>query len=232
MSRRRGAAAMAGMVLAAAGAVIGGAAAGEAHAQDGDGATLPAWIKTLFGYYAAGDIGDGEIIAALEYLINGGVISVSTGAASEPAAGAGGTMSEEAKSLAMQADIAECLGDENRVMIAAWELDVRATRDYTTVEYEAEMQDLITAGRASVQATDAWAAVARQAAADGTITAAERTKITAADDDMAAADADVYEAFMATAAGQMMDAMGGMMDGMIEGYLQMDAISGDATECY
>lgn len=228
MGRRRN---MSYTVIAAvaAAAVIGaggGAVIGAAHAQDGGDVTLPTWIKTLFGFYAAGDIGDGEIIRALEYLINDGVINVGSGEAAATA------MSEEAKSLTLQADIAECLADESRTLIAGWELNLRAARDYTSDEYGAEMRDMITAGRASVQATDAWATMARQAAADGKITAAERTEITAADDYMAAADADLFDAMMNTAAGQFMGAFTDSDSGFFEGMLQAYSITGGETECY
>ena len=235
MSRRRGVAAMAGIALAVA-AVIGGAAAGgAAHAQDGDSdGALPTWIKTLFGFYAAGDIGDGEIIAALEYLINDGVINVGAAGAGGPAEreAAAADMSAEAKSLVTQAEIAECMADELEYAAAAWALDVKSTRAYTSDEYTASMTRLVSASTNSVQATDAWAAAVRQAAADGTISAADRTTISAAEATMAAADAAAYDAFMSTAAGQF---MGSLMDpaaGYNELLLQELALSGSETECY
>ena len=234
MNVRRGAALVAAVALAAA---AGGVAAGgvAAHAAlDEGGAPIPAWVKTVFGYYVAGDIGDGELIGALQYLIDLGVIILPSGdgaADDEPAPAA--AMSEEAKSLARQADIAECLADESRGMVAGWELDIRAARDYTSDEYAAEMRGMVTAGRASVQATEAWAAVARQAAADGSITAAERGDIAAADDDMAAADADLYDAMMNTAAGQFVGAMAnGGTGGFFEALMQTTVIAGAETECY
>lgn len=222
------------MALVGAAVMYGGAA----HAAQ-EGGAIPEWIKTVFGYYAAGQITDGELIGALQYLIGAGVITLPAaaggagGGASEPAtAPSPAAMSEEARSLARQADVAECLADESRTMIAGWELDARASRGYTSDEYEQEMRDMITAGRASVQATEAWAAVARQAAADGSITAAERADISAADNDMAAADAAVYNALMSTAAGQLIGAFTDTSSGFFEGLLQASRIAGDETDCY
>ena len=37
---------------------------------------IPSWVKTLFTYYAQGQISDAELLAAIEYLIEQGVISV------------------------------------------------------------------------------------------------------------------------------------------------------------
>ena len=223
------------VALAAAAVMYGGAA----HAAQ-DGGAIPEWIKTVFGYYAAGQITDGELIGALQYLIGAGVITLPAvagggagGDASEQAAAPSpAAISEEARSLALQADIAECLANESRIMIAGWELDLRASRGYTSDEYEQEMRGMITAGRASVQATEAWAAAARQAAADGSITAAERADISAADADMAAADAAVHNMLMSTAAGQLMGAFAETSGGSFEGLLQTSVIAGDETDCY
>ena len=225
------------VALAAAAAMYGGAA----HAAQ-EGGPIPEWIKTVFGYYAAGQITDGELIGALQYLIGAGVITLPAVAGGNDAGGGAGeqatapspaaAMSEEARSLALQADIAECLADESRIMIAGWELDARASRGYTSDEYEQEMRGMITAGRASVQATEAWAAVARQAAADGSITVAERADISAADNDMAAADAAVYNALMSTAAGQLTGSLTDTTGGFFEGLLQASTIAGDETDCY
>ena len=43
-----------------------------AHAQDD---LLPDWIQSIFVFYAAGQISDAELVAALEYLVSTGVIS-------------------------------------------------------------------------------------------------------------------------------------------------------------
>lgn len=234
MNGRRSPSLVAAVALAAAAAVAVAAGGAVAHAAlDEGGAPIPAWVKTVFGYYVAGDIGDGELIGALQYLIDLGVITLpggGDGAASEPAAAA--AMSEEAKSLARQADIAACLADESRDIIAGWELGARAARDYTSEDYAAEMSGMVAAGRASVQAAEAWAAVARQAAADGSITATERADIAAADNDMAAADADLYDAIMNTAAGEFMDDMADSAGGFFEVLLQTSTIGGAETECY
>ena len=219
------------VALAAAAVMYGGAA----HAAQ-EGGPIPEWIKTVFGYYAAGQITDGEIIGALQYLVGAGVITLPAtaggGVGGEQAAPSPAAMSEEARSLALQADIAECLANESRIMIAGWELDLRASRDYTSDEYEQEMRGMITAGRAGVQATESWAAAARQAAADGSITAAERADISAADADMAAADAAVHNMLMSTAAGRLMGAFAEVSGGSFEGLLQTSVIAGDETDCY
>lgn len=235
MNTRRGMSYAVITALVGGGVIVAAAAGHAAHAQDD--VTLPTWIKTLFGFYAAGEIGDGEIVRALEYLINDGVINVGVAGAGGPAereAAAAADMSAEAKSLVTQAEIAECMADELAFKSAAWALDVKSTREYTSDEYTASMTRLVSASVNSVQATDAWAAAVRQAAADGTISAADRTTIAAAEATMAAADAAIYDAFMATAAGQFMniftDPDGG--GGYTELYLQELALTGSETECY
>lgn len=89
-------------------------------------------------------------------------------------------MSEEAPALIDQAKIAECLADEERHMIAAWTLDLKASSRYMLEKHEVEMRAVIDAGNNSVQATEAWAAAVRQAAADEAITSAERAAVEAA----------------------------------------------------
>ena len=162
------------MIMALAG---GGAMAGVAHAAQDEGGPIPVWIKTVFGYYAVGQITDGELIGALQYLVGQGIITLPSSA--EPAAAP--PMSAEAATLIDQAKIVECLADEERHMIAAWTLDLKASSSYMLEEYEAEMRAVIDADDNSVQATEAWAAAVRQAAAD----------------------VDVYNAQAATLAGQM-----------------------------
>ena len=59
------------------------ALASAAHAQGTDRA-IPEWIKTVFGYYANGDIGDAELVNALQYLIDQGILNIDTDHASPP----------------------------------------------------------------------------------------------------------------------------------------------------
>ena len=56
---------------------------GTAHAQDED-ELIPAWIRQIFVYYADEQISDAELIAALTYLIDNGIIETGA-AASTPA---------------------------------------------------------------------------------------------------------------------------------------------------
>ena len=60
------------------------APAGVAHAQDED-RLIPAWIRQIFVYYADEQISDAELVAALTYLIDNGII-VTDGAVVAPAA--------------------------------------------------------------------------------------------------------------------------------------------------
>lgn len=45
-----------------------------AHAEGGE--LLPAWVQSIFGYYADGLISDAELIGAIEYLVGVGIISL------------------------------------------------------------------------------------------------------------------------------------------------------------
>ena len=226
--------AMYGIVAALAAAAAGGAAAGGAHAAPDDGGggggggPIPAWVKTVFGYYADGGISDDDLIGALQYLIDLGVIALPAGGTEQAAP----AMSEEAAWVDTQAGIADCMAAEARHMIAAWELDMRASRGYASQEYEAEMGRVIVAGRESVQASQAWADAMRQAAADGEIAAAERAAILDAEAGVVDAEADLYDAMMGTAAGQLVDELGSYMPGGIEAFMQAATLSGAETECY
>lgn len=42
----------------------------------GDGELIPSWVKTLFGFYAEGGISDADLINALQFLIQDGIIIV------------------------------------------------------------------------------------------------------------------------------------------------------------
>ena len=62
-------------VAAAAAAAATPLLAEEAHAQQ-DGERVPAWVKQVFGYYVNGQISEGELLGALEYLIENGIMEV------------------------------------------------------------------------------------------------------------------------------------------------------------
>ena len=72
-----------GMIAAL--AVVAGGTAGAAHAAQ-EGGPIPPWVKTVFGYYMDGNIGDSEVINALQHLIDIGVITMPVGGGGEPAA--------------------------------------------------------------------------------------------------------------------------------------------------
>lgn len=105
----------------------------------------------MFGYYAAGETTDGEIITALQYLVGRGIIALP--ASDEPAA-APPDMSAVAAAFIDQAEIAECFAGEQRRTIAARSLDLKASRDYTLAEYTEQMVGVIVAGNDSVRATE------------------------------------------------------------------------------
>ena len=44
--------------------------------DSGDGELIPSWVKTLFGFYAEGGISDADLINALQFLIQDGIIIV------------------------------------------------------------------------------------------------------------------------------------------------------------
>ena len=74
MNRLLGAAAGIAAV-AAAPAACAPLLAGEAHGQEGEG-QVPAWVKQVFAYYVDGQISESEILGALEYLIESGIMQV------------------------------------------------------------------------------------------------------------------------------------------------------------
>ena len=51
-------------------------AAEPAGSDSGGGELIPSWVKTLFGYYAEGGISDADLIGALQFLIQEGIIIV------------------------------------------------------------------------------------------------------------------------------------------------------------
>ena len=222
MNGRRSPSLVAAVALAAAAAVAGAVAAGGivAHAAlDEGGAPIPAWVKTVFGYYADGDIGDAELIAALEYLIDHGIIQVG---ASAPPAGADGAESDGAEHAAWALDEAEfndALAERLRDDMHALRIEIRAG-GYMPGQ-PADYDQVIMAGQAEIRAVEAYAAALRAAAADGDIAVDERTAIEragrAADAaSQAAADAVAASplgAYMALSQGLMSAFAGALTDG-------------------
>lgn len=191
MDVRRG---MAAIVAAAALAAAAAAAGGAAYAtSDGEGdGPIPAWVKTVFGYYAAGEITDDEIIAALEYLIAHGIIQVGAAPDGAEAEHAGADLAER---VADEAEFNEALAERLRDDMQAFRIELRAG-GYIPGHPD-DYADVIATGRAEIRAVEAYAAALRAAAADGEITAAERAPIEAAGraaDDAAQAAADAVAA--------------------------------------
>ena len=191
MDIRRG---MAAIVAAAALAAAAAAAGGAAYAtSDGEGdGPIPAWVKTVFGYYAAGEITDDEIIAALEYLIAHGIIQVGAAPDGAEPAHAGADLAER---VADEAEFNEALAERLRDDMQAFRIELRAG-GYIPGHPD-DYADVIATGRAEIRAVEAYAAALRAAAADGEITAAERAPIEAAGraaDDAAQAAADAVAA--------------------------------------
>ena len=42
-----------------------------------NGTAIPHWVKAVFAYYAQGNLSDGDLIKALQFLIKQGIINVS-----------------------------------------------------------------------------------------------------------------------------------------------------------
>ena len=180
--KRRHLACAAALTLAAAAAAVGPAA----HAQGGAGSgELPAWIKSIFVFYADGQIGDRELIGALEYLIGAGIIQVSAPAPAAP------VMSAEAISYELDAEAVERTSIESRRAAAElMDLVYLAMGQMDDDEYEAWEPRAEALGQITYEmdlADAALIAALRAAAADGQITAAERADVDAAE--IAAGDA-------------------------------------------
>ena len=167
--------AAAALTLAAAAAAVGPAA----HAQGGAGSgELPAWIKSIFVFYADGQIGDRELIGALEYLIGAGIIQVSAPAPAAP------VMSAEAISYELDAEAVEQWSIESR-QAAAELMDVvyLIMGQMDDDEYEAWEPRAEALGQIIYDmnlADAALIAALRAAAADGQITSAERADVDSA----------------------------------------------------
>ena len=169
---------------------------GTAYAQDdGDDGPIPAWIKSVFSYYADGLITDSELIAALEYLISHGILVITPSEAS--AGGQANTEAARAEHAVWAADEAEfntALATELKDAMQAFRLELRSgyipgsTADYA---------DVISAQRAEITAVESYAEALRTAAADGTISDSDRASIEGAGravDDASQAVADAVAA--------------------------------------
>ena len=73
MNRPLGAACIAAVAAAGAAPLL----AGEAHAQQQGEGQVPAWVKQVFAYYVDGQITESELLNALKYLIENGIMQVS-----------------------------------------------------------------------------------------------------------------------------------------------------------
>ena len=160
------------------GAIVALGAGGAAHAQDGE--RIPAWVKTVFEFYVDGQISEGELINALQYLIEQNIIQVAAPAAS----GGPPAMSAEATSYNLQAEALEQASVESRMaMIEIMSYIPMGSEYLEPAEYEAlqeqaaRLQELATA---MDTADAAHINAMRGAAADGTVTAAEQAGIEAA----------------------------------------------------
>ena len=198
-------------------AIVAGTA-GTAHAAS-DGGGMPAWVKQLFVYYANDQIGEAEILGALAYLINNGIIQVSAAPAAAPDGAepehAGADLAER---VADEAEFNEALAKRLRDDMHAFRIELRAG-GYIPGHPD-DYADVIETGQAEIRAVEAYAAALRAAAADGEITAAERAPIEAAGraaDDAAQAAADAvaaspmgpYLAFANELTGAFTGALGG-----------------------
>ena len=198
-------------------AIVAGTA-GTAHAAS-DGGGMPAWVKQLFVYYANDQIGEAEILGALAYLINNGIIQVSAAPAAAPDGAepehAGADLAER---VADEAEFNEALAKRLRDDMHAFRIELRAG-GYIPGHPD-DYADVIETGQAEIRAVEAYAAALHAAAADGEITAAERAPIEAAGraaDDAAQAAADAvaaspmgpYLAFANELTGAFTGALGG-----------------------
>lgn len=150
---------------------------GTAHAQEVDG-PIPAWIKSVFSFYADGQITDAELIAALEYLISHGVLVITPSEA--PAGGQANAEAARAEHAVWAADEAEfhdALATELKDDMQAFRLELRSGYIPGSV---ADYANVISAQRAEIKAVESYAAALRTAAADGTISDADRASIEAA----------------------------------------------------
>ena len=176
---------------------------GTAYAQDdgGDG-PIPTWIKSVFSFYVDGQITDEELIAALEYLISHGVLVITPSEA--PSGGQANTEAARAEHAVWAADEAKF----HVALAAALKDDMQTFRLELRSGYipgsTADYADMISAQRAEITAVESYAAALRTAAADGTISDADRASIEAAGRAMADAEQAVADAVAASPLGPYM----------------------------
>ena len=163
------------VIITALAAATVGIVGGNAHAQDRE--IIPTWVRSIFEFYGGGQIDDRELIGALEYLIAEGIIQIKA-APAEP------NMSAEALSYNLDADAWEQASIESRrdmiealpVLDAAAE-HIRPNNRQTWAQHVESLRQLA----ATMDATDAAVITSmRAAAADGTVSAAERADVKAA----------------------------------------------------
>ena len=166
-----------------------------AHAQDDEdgGGAIPEWVRIVFGYYADGLISDAELLAALQYLADQGILVISPAPAAEPAAP---PMSEEAEWAADEALYATAVAERLRDDMQAFQVELHAG-GYIPGE-PADYKDAIESWRAEIKAAESYANVLRSVASDGRITASEQAEIDDARQAAEIATEASIEAFMAT----------------------------------
>lgn len=173
------------------------AAGGAAHAQ-ADGELIPPWIKSVFAYYVDGQITEAELVNALEYLIEAGVINVAARTPSEPAAAP--VMSAEATSYMLQAEALEQASIASRMTMLELMSTISMAAPYMEYDEYNDLQEQAAAVQELAAIADtadaAHVNAMRRAAADGTITAAEQAGIEAASAAAARASATAQEAAM------------------------------------
>ena len=159
------------------------APAGAAHAQ-ADGELIPPWVKQIFIYYANDQITEAEIVNALQYLIEAGVINVAASTPTEPAAAAL-VMSAEATSYMLQAEALEQASIESRLGVLEFMSMISMAAPYMEPDEYDDLQEQAAAVQALAAAMDTADAAhinaMRGAAADGTVTATEQAGIEAAE---------------------------------------------------
>ena len=178
-----------------------------AHMAEGP---IPGWVRAIFAYYADGALSDAELLAAIQYLADQGLIQIAPptaagGAAPQPAA-----MTEDAEWAADEADFADAVAERLRDDMQAFRVDLRVG-GYIPGEPE-DYEDAIEAGLAEIRAVESYAGVLRSASADGRITVAEDAAIEEAGRAADEAEAAAYEAIMATPLAAFLEMSEGMMD--------------------
>ena len=161
--------------------LVAAGAGGAAHAVQ-EGELIPAWIKTVFTFYADGQITDGELIAAFEYLIAQGIIQVAPAAEQSPLKSAVQAADDDAAIKA--AELSKAADD---AIIKAAELSKAADDARAEAERAEESVGKATSPSAIRQNEDRAADAADNA--DKAARAADKAITAAADAARAAADA-------------------------------------------